>query len=136
MIGLNCRCVSDDDGKKGGQMVTTALGTICALLARVDFEYDPSDSELLKSLSNATATKAERELLLAVLETAIEDFQKYASAQDQKGKSLYQNAQEWILERNSEWFLSFDSICESLSISPDHLRRALLRRQQTKRKAA
>ena len=136
MIGLNCRCVFDGDGKKNGQTVTTALGTICALLARVDFEYDPSDSELLKSLSNATATKAERELLVAVLESAIEDFRKYASAKDQKGKSLYQNAQEWILENNREWFLSFDSICETLLISPDHLRRALLRRQQTKRKAA
>jgi hypothetical protein len=128
--------VFDGDGKKDGQTVTTALGTICALVARVDFEYDPSDSERLKSLSNATATKAERELMLAVLESAIEDFRKYSSAKDQKGKSLYQNAQEWILERNSEWFLSFDSICECLSISPDHLRRGLLGGQQTKRKAA
>jgi hypothetical protein len=136
MFGINCRCVCDDDGKKAGQTVTTVPGTICALRAGMDFEYDPSDSELLKSLSNTTATKAERELMLAVLESAIEDFRKYASAQDQKGKLLYQNAQEWILERNNEWFLSFDSICQSLSISPDHLRRALLRRQQTKHKAA
>lgn len=136
MIGLNCRCIFDGGGKKDGQTVTTALGTICAFLTRVDFEYDPSDSELLKSLSNATATKAERELMLAVLESAIEDFRKYATAKDHKGKSLYQDAQEWILERNNEWFLSFDSICETLSMSPDHLRRTLFRCRQTKRKAA
>jgi hypothetical protein len=117
-------------------MATTALGTIRALPGRVDFEYDPADSELLKSLSNAAARKAETELMLAVLESAIEDFRKYASAKDQKGKSLYQNALEWILERNSDWFLSFDSICETLSISPDRLRRALLRWRPIKRNAA
>ncbi len=111
-------------------------GTIRALPARMEFEYDPSDSELLKSLTNLTAVKAERELMLAVLESAIEDFRKYTSAKNQKGKALYENALEWILERNGDWFLSFDSICESLSISPDRLRRALLDRQQTKRKAA
>ncbi len=104
--------------------------------AHVDFEYDPSDSELLKSLANATARKAETELMLAVLESAIEDLQRYASAKDQKGQLLYQNALEWILERDSDWFLSFDSICETLSISPDRLRRALLRRRQSKREAA
>ena len=102
----------------------------------MDFEYDPADSELLKSLTNATAIKAEIELMLAVLESAIEDFRKYASAKDQRGQSLYQNALEWILEKNSDWFLSFDSICETLSISPDQLRRALWRWQETQGKAA
>jgi hypothetical protein len=102
----------------------------------VDFEYDPSDGEALKTLLNARAREAEKELMLAVLESAVEDFQKYASAKDRRGRLLYQEAEEWILERDSEWFLSFDSICETLSLSPDRLRRALLRRQQTKRKAA
>jgi hypothetical protein len=102
----------------------------------VNFEYDPSDTELLKSLLSPTRRKAERELMLAVLETAIEDFRKYASAKDQKGKSLYEDAQSWILERDSDWFLSFDSICETLLISSDRLRRTLLREQETRRKAA
>lgn len=102
----------------------------------MDFEYDPSDGEALKTLLNARAREAEKELMLAVLESAVEDFQKYASAKDRRGRLLYQEAEEWILERDSEWFLSFDSICETLSLSPDRLRRALLRRQQTKRKAA
>jgi hypothetical protein len=104
--------------------------------AYVKFEYDPSDTELLKSLLNATGRRAEKELMLAVLETAICDFRKYASAKDQKGKSLYEDAQSWILDRDSEWFLSFDSVCETLLISSDHLRRTLLREQQIKRKAA
>ena len=106
------------------------------VLARMDFQYDPADSEALKSLLSAQTREAEKRLMLAILESAIEDFQKYASAKDHRGKLLYQEAEEWILEKDSEWFLSFNSICETLSLSPDQVRRALLRWQQRKRKAA
>jgi len=102
----------------------------------MEFEYDPADSEALKSFLSAQARAAEKELMLAILESAIEDLRKYASAKDRKGKLLYQEAEEWILERDGEWFLSFNNICETLSLSPDQLRRALLRGQQTKRRAA
>jgi hypothetical protein len=112
------------------------LGIVRAVLVQVDFEYDPADGEALKSLLSAHAREAEKELMLAILDTAIEDFQKYASAEDRKGRLLYQEAEEWILETDNEWFLSFNNICETLSISPDQLRRRLLRLQQTKRKAA
>jgi hypothetical protein len=102
----------------------------------MDFEYDPADSEALKSLLSAQVREAEKRLMLAILESAIEDFQKYVSAKDRRGKVLYQEAEEWILQTDAEWFLSFNNICETLSLSPDQVRRALLRRQQTKRKAA
>ena len=102
----------------------------------MDFEYDPSDGETLKAALRGHARDAEKELMLAVLESAIEDFQKYAVAKDRKGKLLYQEAADWILETDREWFLSFNNICETLSLSPDQLRRALLRRRPTKRKAA
>lgn len=64
--------------------------------------------------------------MLAVLGNAIEDFHDYASAKDRKGQLLYQQAKHWIQARNNEWFLSFDSICASLFLNPDQLRRALL----------
>ena len=99
-------------------------------------EYDPSDSETLKSVLHARTREAEKELMLAILESAIEDLQKYASAKDRKGRLLYQEAEEWVLERDRDWFLSFDNICETLSLSPDQVRRALLRRHPTKRRAA
>ncbi len=105
---------------------TDPLGTIPALLVRVAFRYDPSNSEPLKSLLNSHTTVAETRLMLAVLENAIEDFHDYVSAKDRKGKLLYQQAKHWIQARNNEWFLSFDSICASLFVNPDHLRRALL----------
>jgi hypothetical protein len=102
----------------------------------MDFEYDPTDSETFKSLLNPQARGSEKRLMLAILQSAIEDFQKYASAQDQKGRLLYQEAEQWILDEDNEWFLSFNSICETLSLSPDQVRRGLLRLQQTKREAA
>jgi hypothetical protein len=102
----------------------------------MDFEYDPSDGEAFKSLLSAHAREAEKRLMLAILESAIEDFQKYVSAKGRKGRLLYQEAEEWILEKDNEWFLSFNNICETLSLSPDQLRRALLRRQEKKCKAA
>lgn len=111
-------------------------GTFRALLAHMDFEYDPSDSETLKGLLSAHARQAEKKLILAILESAIEDLQKYASAKDHRGRLLYQEAEEWILESDNEWFLSFNNICETLSISADQLRRRLLSLQQTKREAA
>ena len=112
------------------------LGIIRAVSESMEFEYDPADSEALKSFLSAQARGAEKVLMLAVLESAIEDFQKYASAKNRKGRLLYQAAEEWILEKDNEWFLSFNNICETLSMSPDQLRRALLRQQQSRRKAA
>jgi hypothetical protein len=100
------------------------------------FEYDPADSETFKSLLNAQTRGAEKRLMLAILESAVEDLQKYASAKDQRGKLLYQAAQQWILDEDSEWFLSFNSICETLALSPDRMRRALLRLRHSKREAA
>lgn len=102
----------------------------------MDFEYDPADSETFKTLMNAQARGAEKRLMLAIMESAIEDLQKYASAKDQRGKLLYQAAEQWILDEDTEWFLSFNSICETLALSPDQMRRGLLRAQRTKQKAA
>jgi hypothetical protein len=112
------------------------LGIFRAVVAHMDFEYDPADSETFKSMLNPRARGAEKRLMQAILESAIEDIQKYASAKDHKGRSLYQEAEQWILERDSEWFFSFNSICETLSLSPDQVRRALLPRQPAKREAA
>jgi hypothetical protein len=102
----------------------------------MEFEYDPADSETLKALLNPQSRGGEKRLMLAILESAIEDLEKYASAKNHKGRVLYQAAEEWILETDSDRFLSFNNICETLALSPDQVRRALLRRQQTRQKAA
>jgi hypothetical protein len=95
------------------------------------YHYDPSDGELLKSRLKVRAREPEEELMLAVLESAVEDFRKYASAKSGKGRLIYEEAEQWILDTSSDWFLSFESICETFSIDADYLRQGLLRWKET-----
>ena len=77
--------------------------------------------------------ESEKKLMLAVLEDAIASFQKYYFAHNKKGKELFREAEEWIIEEKDYRLFSFTSICELLEISPDYLRRGLLqwREKQT-----
>ena len=71
--------------------------------------------------------EGEKKLMLAVLEDAIDSFQKYYSARDKKGREIFHEAEEWIMEEKDDWFFSFTNICESLGINSDYLRRGLLK---------
>jgi hypothetical protein len=86
---------------------------------------DPVDTGLAHSQFIRAAT-AEQKLMLAVLENAIEQFQEYALAEDPKGKALLHEVEEWVWDKNSDWFFSFEGICETLQFSPDYLRQGLL----------
>lgn len=68
--------------------------------------------------------------MLAVLDDAIACFQKYIFARDRKGKTLFREAEEWILEENSDWPFSFETICEVLGFNPDYVRTGLMRRKE------
>ena len=72
----------------------------------------------------------QKRLMLAVLEDAIECFWKYARARDGRSERLFLEAEEWILEQNSDWPFSFENICEALNLDPKYLRRGLLKKQQ------
>jgi hypothetical protein len=86
---------------------------------------DPVDTNLAQSHFTRTAS-AEEKLMLAVLENAIEQFQEYALAEDAKGKALLHEVEEWLWDQDSDWFFSFESICETLKFSPEYLRQGLL----------
>ena len=64
--------------------------------------------------------------MLAVLESAVEDFQKYVLARNPRGKRLFQEAEEWFLEKDSEELFSFENICETLQLHPDYIRQGLM----------
>ena len=86
---------------------------------------DPVDTGLAQSQFTRSASAEER-LMLAVLENAIEQFQEYALAEDPKGKAMFVEAEEWLSEKNSDWFFSFENICETLRLSPDYLLQGLI----------
>jgi len=68
----------------------------------------------------------EEELMLAVLEEAVSDVQRYRGARDRKDKTRFDEAEAWILANDREWIFSFENICEVLGFDPDYLRQGLL----------
>ena len=97
--------------------------------SQVTFLFEPDTilpSQYFDVFRKNICLEGEKKLMLAVLEDAIASFQKYCFARDKKGENLFREAEEWIMEEKDNWFFSFRSICESLEINPDYLRRGLL----------
>ena len=69
----------------------------------------------------------EKTLMLAVLDDAVACFQKYALARNRKLKQLFLDAENWILEKDGEWFFSFEQICSALGWDPTYVRHGLMR---------
>lgn len=67
----------------------------------------------------------EKALLWAVLEDAVGCVLKFHSAQDRIGKKQFQETEEWIMQSGSDWFFSFENVCELLELDPEYLRRGL-----------
>ena len=87
---------------------------------------DAADLGLIESVYKKTIRDGEERLMLAVLESAVEDFQKYVLARKPRGKQLFQHAEDWFLEKDSEELFSFENICETLGLHPDHIRKGLM----------
>jgi hypothetical protein len=68
----------------------------------------------------------EHRLLIAILQDAIECFQKHIHARDSKRRQLYVDAEAWITDPEDEGPFSFTNICELLGMNPDYLRVGLL----------
>jgi hypothetical protein len=87
---------------------------------------DPDDIGLIEAVYKRNIREGEERLMLAVLESAIEDFQKYFVARHTSGKKLFQQAEDWFWEKNSDELFSFGYVCETLGLHPDHIRKGLL----------
>lgn len=103
-----------------------------SLVADKHASFDPADCEDIERLFKKTRREKEEALMLAVLADAIECFQKYVFADNEREKKAFQEAQDWILEKNDDWLFSFDNICEALQLTPDYLRQGLLRWKEAK----
>jgi hypothetical protein len=69
----------------------------------------------------------ERRLMLAVLEDAIDCFQKYAHTSDLRGRQLFLESHEWIMSPDKRWLFSFENICQIVDMNPDYIRQGLSR---------
>ncbi len=109
-------------------MVTLSEEEIEKMVASL-FEPDTVlPPQYLETICRKAPLEAEQKLILAVLEDAVSCFQNYFAARDKIGTSLFREAEEWILlQGKSNWFFSFDYICETLGLNPGYVREGLLR---------
>ena len=83
---------------------------------------DPADTGVIEKLFKKDIHEGEEKLMLAVLENAVEYFQKYVLARKPSGKMRFQEAEEWFLGKDSDGLFSFENSCETLELHPDYIR--------------
>jgi hypothetical protein len=97
-----------------------------SLVAHGWVALDPVDTGVIDKLFKKDIREGEEKLMLAVLEEAVQCFQDYVLSTRPREKRLFQEAEEWILEKDSNYLFSFESICETLKIHPNYIRQGLL----------
>jgi hypothetical protein len=103
-----------------------------ALVAHSWVALDPADNAVIEKLFKKNIREGEERLMFSVLESAVEDFQKYLLARKPSGKKLFQEAEEWFLEKDNDGLFSFEYICDTLQFHPDYIRQGLLRWKEAK----
>jgi hypothetical protein len=76
---------------------------------------------------DVTPSQPEKRLLLALLESAVSDFQKYATVSNGLGRRLFADVSAWFGSTSHDRFLDFESICDGLGLDPSFLRSSLHR---------
>ena len=69
----------------------------------------------------------ETALMLAVLEEAINTFEKFAFSNSLRGKTFFHEADRWIRAEDGQWPFSFNNICDLLELDPAWIRAGLAR---------
>ncbi len=87
---------------------------------------EPTDDGIIEQLSRKSHREAEERLLYAMLETAIEDYQKYVTATNKKGREFFEQAEAWFFETDSGAEFSFDDLCDYLQLNACYVRKGLL----------
>ncbi len=82
-------------------------------------------AQYFAAFRRAAGLDRERLLMLAVLEDAIDCYQKYAYARDPRGQQMFQESLEWVASEDRSWLFSFENICDTLEISAEYVRRGL-----------
>ena len=82
-------------------------------------------SQYFAALRRKAAQEPERRLATALLQDAVDCYQKHFRARDRKARQLFLDAEAWIDSQDRSWPFSFDNVCDLLHISPEYLRRGL-----------
>lgn len=83
-------------------------------------------SQYFAALRRRLEQEPERRLIAAMLQDAVECFQKHLFAHDRKKRQLFLDAEQWICSTDRQWPFSFENVCEMLQLDPGYLRKGLL----------
>jgi hypothetical protein len=100
-----------------------------------DHVLDLTDPVAFEQFFKRARSGGEEKLMLAVLQDAVDCFQQYALSDCPWEKQIFKEAERWILATNSDWFFSFENICENLQLNPSYIRRGLRLWKEAKRKS-
>ncbi|MGB7948859.1 MAG: hypothetical protein WCH75_14335 [Candidatus Binatia bacterium] len=95
---------------------------------------EPTDVDAFERAYKKTVREGEERLMLAVFEDAVQCFQEYVLSTQPREKRLFQEAEEWFLDKNGDYIFSFEFICESLGLHPEQIRRGLMTWKDAKQK--
>jgi hypothetical protein len=69
----------------------------------------------------------ERRLAAAVLEDAVDEYRRYATATTRRGRRRFGEVAEWFASDDATWPFSFHNVCNALGLNPDWFRARLQR---------
>jgi hypothetical protein len=93
-------------------------------------------AQFFRTLHGREAHGGERRLILAVLEDAINCFQKNLFATDNRGRRLFRDAENWVMSVDRDLPFAFENVCEFLSLDVEYIRQGLCRWARAARSAA
>jgi hypothetical protein len=89
------------------------------------------------SVRGSLSTRSpEAAMMCAILEDAVNCFQRQLVSPTRRASRLGQEAEEWFFDDDCRWLFSFVSICNVLGLDPGYIRRGLKRRDQGNDKKA
>jgi hypothetical protein len=83
-------------------------------------------AQFFTALKQRSQACGERRLMAAILEDAIDCFQKYLWAKDNRSRNLRLEAESWFLSDDDGWPFSFINVCHALDLEPGFIRRGLM----------
>ena len=99
------------------------------------FEPDILTEEDYKRNYKRHLLEPEKALMLAILEDALRCYQDYYYSQEAKDKKQFQEAEEWIEDRDHDRLFSFEAICLELGLESDSIRKRLAKWKEKNKKA-
>src|SRR5215813_11011246 len=83
-------------------------------------------AEYFKSYERTLGLEAEKNLCSRCWKALSKISRSMSLHENPSAKHLFQEAEEWLLDKDGEGLFSFENICETLGLHADHIRKGLM----------